>query len=129
MVALAVVAVLLICGVIAGIVHWFTNPGSTVPTVGASGAIAGVLGAYFYLFPYSRVVVLIPLLFFPFFFAIPSRLRGLPLACMSQDAPRRRRGEQRSPRVGDGYADIRVLHDQAALVGRIIAHCRACSLC
>ena len=62
----------LICGVTAGIVHWFTNPGSTVPTVGASGAIAGVLGAYFYLFPYSRVVVLVPILFFPFFFELPA---------------------------------------------------------
>ena len=62
----------LLCGVTAGIVHWFTNPSSTVPTVGASGAIAGVLGAYFYLFPYSRVVVLIPILFFPFFFELPA---------------------------------------------------------
>ena len=33
----------LICGLIAGVVHWFTNPHSTIPTVGASGAIAGIL--------------------------------------------------------------------------------------
>src|ERR1700724_4671055 len=36
----------LLCGLAAGSVHWFTNPHSTIPTVGASGAIAGVMGAY-----------------------------------------------------------------------------------
>jgi membrane associated rhomboid family serine protease len=41
----------LLCGLAAGLVHWFTNPNSTVPAVGASGAIAGVMGAYFFLFP------------------------------------------------------------------------------
>ena len=43
-----------------------------MPAVGASGAIAGVLGAYFFLFPYARVVVVIPLLFIPFFFEMPA---------------------------------------------------------
>ena len=62
----------LLCGLAAGVVHWFTNPGSTIPTVGASGAIAGVMGAYFILFPYARVIVLIPILFFPFFFELPA---------------------------------------------------------
>src|SRR5437764_6084003 len=62
----------LLCGVAAGIVHCITNPESTLPTVGASGAIAGVLGAYFFLFPYSRVIVLLPILFFPFFFELPA---------------------------------------------------------
>src|SRR5882762_10235225 len=42
----------LLCGFTAGLVHWGTNLDSTIPTVGASGAIAGVLGAYFFLFPY-----------------------------------------------------------------------------
>ena len=41
----------LVCGLAAGIVHCFTNPDSTIPTVGASGAIAGVMGVYFFLFP------------------------------------------------------------------------------
>src|ERR1700736_3069892 len=36
----------LLCGVASGLMHWMTNPDSTVPTIGASGAIAGVLGAY-----------------------------------------------------------------------------------
>jgi membrane associated rhomboid family serine protease len=62
----------LLCGFIAGITHWFTNPHSTIPTVGASGAIAGVLGAYFLLFPHAHVIVLFPVLFIPFFFAVPA---------------------------------------------------------
>ena len=62
----------LLCGIAAGIVHSFTNPDSTVPAVGASGAIAGVLGAYFFLFPYARIVVLIPIFIFPFFFEMPA---------------------------------------------------------
>jgi len=62
----------LLCGIAAGMVHWFTNPHSTIPTVGASGAIAGVLGAYFFLFPTARVVVMVPLLFIPFFFELPA---------------------------------------------------------
>src|SRR5882672_9501093 len=62
----------LLCGLAAGLVHWFTNPDSTLPTVGASGAIAGVLGAYFFLFPYARVIVLVPVLFLPFFFELPA---------------------------------------------------------
>jgi rhomboid family protein len=62
----------LLCGLVAGVVHWFTNPESVVPTVGASGAIAGVLGAYFVLFPRSRIVVLVPILFYPLFFEVPA---------------------------------------------------------
>src|SRR5581483_6818027 len=46
----------LLMGVVAGITHWFTNADSAIPTVGASGAIAGVLGAYFILFPHSRII-------------------------------------------------------------------------
>jgi membrane associated rhomboid family serine protease len=62
----------LLTGVLAGLTHWFTNAQSTVPTVGASGAIAGVLGAYFVLFPRSQIVVLLPIFFFPFFFQLPA---------------------------------------------------------
>jgi membrane associated rhomboid family serine protease len=64
----------LLCGIAAGIVHSLTNPDSMMPAVGASGAIAGVLGAYFFLFPYARIVVLIPVFIFPFFFEMPAVL-------------------------------------------------------
>jgi membrane associated rhomboid family serine protease len=62
----------LLCGLAAGVVHSYVNPNSTVPAVGASGAIAGVLGAYFVMFPYSRIVVLVPILFIPLFFELPA---------------------------------------------------------
>ena len=62
----------LLTGLAAGLVHWFTNAQSIVPTVGASGAIAGVLGAYFVLFPYARIIVLLPVFFLPFFFELPA---------------------------------------------------------
>lgn len=62
----------LLCGIAAGVVHWFVNPNSTVPAVGASGAIAGVMGAYFFLFPTARVIVFVPVLFLPFFFELPA---------------------------------------------------------
>jgi membrane associated rhomboid family serine protease len=54
----------LIGGVVASLTHIATNWGSDVPTVGASGAIAAVLGAYLVLFPASRIVTLIPLGYF-----------------------------------------------------------------
>jgi membrane associated rhomboid family serine protease len=54
----------LACGLAAAFLHVFTNIGSDVPTVGASGAIAGVLGAYLVLFPGARVLTLVPIFFF-----------------------------------------------------------------
>jgi len=54
----------LVCGFAAAYAHVYTNPHSEIPTVGASGAISGVLGAYFILFPHSRVITLIPIFFF-----------------------------------------------------------------
>ena len=49
----------LLCGVMASLVHVWSDPSSAVPTVGASGAISGVLGAYFVLHPKARVWVLV----------------------------------------------------------------------
>jgi membrane associated rhomboid family serine protease len=61
-----------LCGIISGQVHWWTNPHSTVPVIGASGAIAGVLGAYAVLYPHARVQTLVLLLFWPLFFELPA---------------------------------------------------------
>ncbi|WOD39328.1 rhomboid family intramembrane serine protease [Nodosilinea sp. E11] len=52
------------CGVLAGLTQWVFDPSSTVPTIGASGAIAGVMGAYILRFPRARIVTLIPLIIF-----------------------------------------------------------------
>src|SRR5437762_1516905 len=60
------------CGTAAGLTHLYVNPDSTVPSVGASGAIARVLGAYFLFFPTARLLVMFPIFFFPFFFEIPA---------------------------------------------------------
>ncbi|MCX6639442.1 MAG: rhomboid family intramembrane serine protease [bacterium] len=54
----------LLCGTFAAIAHVIINPFSTVPMVGASGAIAGILGAYLVTFPGARVLVLIFLVIF-----------------------------------------------------------------
>ncbi len=51
----------LVCGVSATLVQAFLAPAMTVPNLGASGAIAGVLGAYFLLYPRARVVTIVPL--------------------------------------------------------------------
>jgi membrane associated rhomboid family serine protease len=55
-------------------VHIATNASSPVPTVGASGAIAGVMGAYLLLFPHSTVVTLVPVFFFLQVMEIPAVL-------------------------------------------------------
>ncbi|HSM84413.1 MAG TPA: rhomboid family intramembrane serine protease [Nodosilinea sp.] len=52
------------CGILAGLAQWVFDPTSTVPTIGASGAIAGVMGAYILRFPRARIVTLIPLIIF-----------------------------------------------------------------
>ena len=66
------VAFYLASGVVAGGVQWATDPASTVPTIGASGAIAGVLGAYLLLYPHARILTLIPIVFYPLFVHIPA---------------------------------------------------------
>jgi membrane associated rhomboid family serine protease len=50
------------CGIAAALGQVFIDPQSTLPTIGASGAIAGVMGAYFILYPRSRVLTLVPLI-------------------------------------------------------------------
>lgn len=64
----------LLSGIAAGITHVALHPGSTVPTIGASGAISGVMGAYLLLFPQAQVVVLVPIFFFIDIWVIPAFL-------------------------------------------------------
>jgi hypothetical protein len=54
----------LLCGVIAAIAQYAISPDSRVPVLGASGAIAGVMGAYLVKFPNSRILTLLPLFVF-----------------------------------------------------------------
>jgi len=53
----------LACGVAASLSHLASGPGSSVPTIGASGAIAGVMGAYMWLYPRAHVLTLVPIVF------------------------------------------------------------------
>lgn len=79
----------LICGVLASLAHIMVTPHSSIPMVGASGAIAGVLGAYLIRFPNARILTLIwfgffirlvriPAIFFLGFWFILQLLYGLP---------------------------------------------------
>ncbi len=52
------------CGLVAAFAQLVSSPHSSMPMVGASGAIAGVMGAYFFLFPRARVLTLVPIVFF-----------------------------------------------------------------
>ena len=54
----------LLAGIAAALLHTVLNPLSRVPTIGASGAIAGVMGAYLLKFPRSRILTLVPIFFF-----------------------------------------------------------------
>ncbi|MBN2013219.1 rhomboid family intramembrane serine protease [candidate division KSB1 bacterium] len=62
----------LIFGIVSGFAHTYINPHSSMPTVGASGAIAGVMGAYFIYFPRARILTLIPIFIFLQFIEIPA---------------------------------------------------------
>lgn len=62
----------LLCGVLAGIAQIVASPASHVPEIGASGAIAGVLGAYVLLFPTNRIATVIPIGCLPLFVRLPA---------------------------------------------------------
>ena len=62
----------LLGGTAAALLQTYVAPGSSVPVLGASGAIAGVLGAYILLFPAARVVTLIPIFFFISLIEVPA---------------------------------------------------------
>ena len=62
----------MLCGLASGLAHLLLNLQSNVPTIGASGAIAGVMGAYLVLYPHSRILTLIPIIIIPWFIEIPA---------------------------------------------------------
>jgi membrane associated rhomboid family serine protease len=62
----------LACGVLASLVHLASNPNSTIPTIGASGAIAGVMGAYFVFYPGATVMTMVTSLFITRFLVLPA---------------------------------------------------------
>ena len=64
----------LLCGIAGGIAQILIGPGSHVPALGASGAIAGVLGGYLVSFPFARINTIVPILFFPVFLRLPALL-------------------------------------------------------
>jgi membrane associated rhomboid family serine protease len=62
----------LLCGILAGLSQWLFSPLSEVPTLGASGAIAGVMGAYILRFPKAQILTLFPIFFFITTIRIPA---------------------------------------------------------
>ncbi|MEM7205130.1 MAG: rhomboid family intramembrane serine protease [Planctomycetota bacterium] len=60
------------CGAAASVTHLLTAMDSTVPTIGASGAIAGVMGAYMYLYPRAKVLTLVPIFIFIDIWVVPA---------------------------------------------------------
>lgn len=60
------------CGILASAAQWIADPYSTIPTVGASGAIAGIMGGYLLLFPKAKVDILLILIVFFRIFPIPA---------------------------------------------------------
>jgi membrane associated rhomboid family serine protease len=64
----------LLCGIAGGIAQIATDPASHIPAIGASGAIAGVLGAYLVNFPFSTIRTIVPIGCFPLFLRLPAIL-------------------------------------------------------
>ena len=62
----------IMCGLASGLFHLFISWNSTIPTIGASGAIAGVMGAYLISYPRSKILTLIPIIVIPYFIEVPA---------------------------------------------------------
>ncbi len=62
----------LLSGLAAGLIHLAFNRLSPVPTIGASGAVAGVMAAYVFLFPLAKVLTVIPIFIFPYLITLPA---------------------------------------------------------
>ena len=66
------IAFYLLCGITSGLSHLVLNFHSNMPTIGASGAVAGVMGAYLILHPHAKILTLIPIIIIPWFIEIPA---------------------------------------------------------
>lgn len=64
----------LLCGLAANLAQFASSPFSKIPVLGASGSIAGVMGAYMVMFPHSRIITLFILFIFPYFIALPATI-------------------------------------------------------
>lgn len=64
----------LLCGVAAAATHIFSDPNSAIPTVGASGAVAGIMGAYLILYPNAQILTVVPLFFLSTLMDVPAVL-------------------------------------------------------
>jgi len=64
----------LLTGVIAGYSHVALFPDSLIPTIGASGAISGIMGAYFFLFPRAQLELMVPVFFFQALMQVPAAM-------------------------------------------------------
>ena len=64
----------LVCGIAGGVAQIVIGPGSHVPALGASGAIAGVLGGYLVSFPFASIRTIVPIVIFPLFVRLPAIL-------------------------------------------------------
>ena len=62
----------LCCAVASTFAHGYFNPTSDVPVIGASGAIAGVIGAYAVRFPTARITLIVPVIIIPLIFSVPA---------------------------------------------------------
>ena len=62
----------LLCGTVAALAQAFSDPTSMVPTIGASGAVAGVMGGYIVLYPHSRILTLLPIFVFIQLIEVPA---------------------------------------------------------
>lgn len=68
--ALRFLAFYLLCGLLAGGMQLYANPEATLPVIGASGGLAGIMGAYFFLYPRARIVIWV--FFLPLFIQVPA---------------------------------------------------------
>ena len=62
----------LISGICASLFYIYFSPRSAMPVIGASGAIAGVMGAYYVMFPRARILTVMPIFIFPYFIELPA---------------------------------------------------------